>query len=601
MTTHVMGVAMHRRDARATGRDARATGRGFTLVEVLVAVGALGVISVGLATIFAVIGDTVDRGRTVSSLTAHARLVERQMREDFERMTREGFLVIAHQYANEGDPIALHPGQRANSQRQRRADEIMFFRTGDFASAREPLYSGFVPRSKAARIYYGHGERAFENLATQSTYRVPRVDDTNLDSRIGLGINTPGNPNRYAREWTLLRHTTALVGPATTLSDLPPGSTGLDINDSDVQVSLQPAVSSMFRAIAELQPCDWPTGPNPVRGRFHPTFASGIVDVATTDLSEIRAWVTTAIGSQQMGGGQDPLIITILTPADIDNCNDLPAVGGAVVPSIIQKAWMLDSFPSRSQDFEIEGTTLTFPPPYPTVIPIPNLPRRNVPLAQRTRIRYEPGPTDFLGASTPLNPNVASYRVADQSMLSANNFLPRCTEFIVEWSFGKVYPIDPGEPGYDANRAGQMIWHGRERSVNTPSGAVQVATRYGTDNQLVDRVSLAYRLRTPGAQGLTYGSYPVSPLLIHRENTGPTGPTPPVRENVYSYFGYTDPTFDADDPDGNPNTNDAAASGSIAWAWPKLIRVTMAVGHPTDPDIEEVFEFVFEAPGNPVR
>lgn len=574
---------------------------GFTLVEVLVAVGALGVIAVGLATIFAVIGDTVDRGRTVSALTAHARLIERQMREDFDRMTRDGFLVMAHQYANQGQAVALHAAQRANQQRPRRVDEIMFFRTGDFASAREPLYSGFVPRGTSARIYYGHGQRAFENLATQSLYRVPRLDDQNVDSRIGLGVNTAGNPNRYAREWTLLRHTTVLVGPANTLGDLPPSATGLDIEDSDVQVALQPAAPSLSRAVARIQPCETPF-PDTVRGNVRPAFASGIVDVATTDLAEIRAWVTTALGSQSSGGnGQDPLVITLITPSDLGNCNDLPIVGGAVVPAQIQKAWMLDMLPARSQDYELAGVTLTFPPPYPSVITVPNLPRRTVPFAQRTRMRYEPGPTDFLGATAPLNPVVASFRVADQSMLSASNFLPRCTEFIVEWSFGKVYPIDPGEPGYNAARAGQLIWHGRERTITTPSGQTQVAARYGVNNQLLDLVELPYRLRTPQPQGRTYGSYPVAPGLIHASNTGPTGPTPPLSENVYSFFGYTDPTFNPDDPDGNPNTPDEALAGSIAWAWPKLIRVTMTIGHPTDPDIEESFEFVFETPGNPVR
>lgn len=575
---------------------------GFTLVEVLVAVGALGVIAVGIATIFAVIGDTVERGRTVSALTAHARLVERQMREDFDQMTRNGFLVIAHQYANQGQAVALHPAQRATAQRPRRADEIMFFRTGEFASAREPLYTGFVPRSREARIYYGHGTRAFENLATQSVYRVPRLDDANVDVRTGLGAPAAGNPNRYARDWTLLRHQTVLVGPLTTLRDLPPASTGLDMEDSAVQVALQPAASSIFRVAAGLEPCATPF-PRTVRGIFRPLFASGIVDVATTDLEEIRVWVTTAgvLMPANPPAPPSPLTIGFITPSDITNCNDLPPLAGVVAPAPVQKAWMLDAMPSRSQDYEVTGAALTVPQPTPTALPSPNLSRRVVPVGQRTRVRFEDGPTDFFGAQTALNPVVASYRVADQSMLSSSNFMPRCTEFIIEWSFGKVYPIDPATPGYSAARAGQLIWHGRERTITTQAGPVQVADRYGVQTNAVDRISLPYRLRAPQPQGQRHGTYAVSPTLIHAANTGPGGPTPPATESVYSFFGYTDPTFNPDDPDGNPNTDDAAASGSIAWAWPKLIRVTMRLGHPTDPSIEETFEFVFEAPGNPVR
>src|SRR5690606_34179786 len=119
----------------------------FTLVELLVAVGAVALIAVGLAAVFGSVGDTVTGGRSVSGFTAYASLLERQLRDDIAKMSRDGFLVIVNQEAEGGAEIELYPGQPqarggrvlSHQQRPRRIDEMLFFRTGEFVSGREPL------------------------------------------------------------------------------------------------------------------------------------------------------------------------------------------------------------------------------------------------------------------------------------------------------------------------------------------------------------------------------------------------------------------------------------------------------------------------------
>ncbi|MEO0631809.1 MAG: hypothetical protein AAFY46_13960, partial [Planctomycetota bacterium] len=51
--------------------------RAFTLTEALVAVVAIAIISVGLAAIFASVGDTVQSGRRISAIIQYAASIER--------------------------------------------------------------------------------------------------------------------------------------------------------------------------------------------------------------------------------------------------------------------------------------------------------------------------------------------------------------------------------------------------------------------------------------------------------------------------------------------------------------------------------------------
>jgi len=114
---------------------------GFTLIELIVAIGAVAILAVGIASIFGAVGKTVAGGRRVSNLNEFASLIERQMRTDFQAMTRDGVLLIRHEEANEGNAVLLHPDDIAP--RVRRTDQIIFFRHGEFSTTRAPVVPGF--------------------------------------------------------------------------------------------------------------------------------------------------------------------------------------------------------------------------------------------------------------------------------------------------------------------------------------------------------------------------------------------------------------------------------------------------------------------------
>ena len=79
-------------------------------------------------------------------------------------------------------------------------------------------------------------------------------------------------------------------------------------------------------------------------------------------------------------------------------------------------------------------------------------------LSPLSRVRYETVPTRLLyeeDAFTTDRERV--YTESDQEMLGSSSFIPRCTEFIVEWSYGLIDKsiTDPFDPNYK-----RMRWYG---------------------------------------------------------------------------------------------------------------------------------------------
>jgi hypothetical protein len=196
-----------------------------------------------------------------------------------------------------------------------------------------------------------------------------------------------------------------------------------------------------------------------------------------------------------------------------------------------------------------------------------------------SRMRYEPRPPDLLGVISGNGdpwPENEPWRRVDQMMLSASNFVPYCTEFIVEWSFGKVYTDN------DVRR-GQLIWHGllRRADVNGSGLAnVVVAAPYRQIDPNVERY-LQRIERRDGSVALRE----VDPRLIHFPPE-PSALNP--GQALYSCFGYLDPTYPANLAYPNP--------AAIPWAWPKLIRITISLVDPTEPLLEQTFQFIIEVP-----
>ncbi|MEO1007601.1 MAG: hypothetical protein AAFX79_03480 [Planctomycetota bacterium] len=633
--------------ARAWMARAIRSASGFTLIELLVAVGAVAFVAVGIASVFAAVGETVSRGRSVSALTAYAAIMERQMREDFGAMSREGFLLIRHEVVNEGEPVPLSAEQPIGAWRPRRADEIVFFTERPSRSAREPLAAGVEAEGSATSLYYGIGQRALPDPNPRRSYLLPDVTDENTttmgETRLGAGDGA--NPNRFAGDWTLLRFARVLVQPGGGVADVPaiPTSLQASAGDSRLQIGLQPAADSLFRSVNRLDTggCAlvFPAVPQlraaalgPSLGGSNaggPRFSSGLVDIATTDLKEIRAIVQSSPAFRDSNA--DPEIIAppygYFTPIDLVNCGDYETNLSPVVgPVGVQQAWMLDALPASSHErvLRLDDTGLVV-----GAFDEPGYSKVEVPVAERTRMRYEDTPPDLHTALAEPVVTRRAIRMADQYQMTSSVFIPRCSEFIVEWSFGKT------------DDDGELIWHGAEREIDfdrdgTPDRTVLPYPQYdeevrGTAQEFAGGYFQPYRLRTiPDAMttgvgttarrivdelrigspiapvlsgqfadvGDEFSSYPVLPELIHGVQVG-SGLGTAGDESLVSYFGYTTPYFDPGDPDGDGANTDAALEDTLEWPWPELIRVTVTLVDPADDAAERTFQFVFPTPASP--
>ncbi len=604
---------------------------GFTLIEIVVAVGAVALVAVGLASIFDTVGKTVTGGRRVSVLNTYAGLLERQMRADFDAMSRDGFLVIRQQWVDVDADGKYTPGTDRVpvsaddvAPRGRRVDEIVFFANGHFASGHQPTWPGVQATSGTAMVYYGHGQttRPTPNPPGDPTHQVyrnpfPKVSDRNNDPTLMLGMApAPGqpaddNPNYYAGNWTLLRRLTLLSKPGTadasSTTDRPFNlnpSLARDhavLKDQITQVGLQPATSSIFRSIASVYPNSPPATSPTLRmrsdGGFNRPFpASGIVDIATTDLNEIRMTVTS-------GGVVGPALVY---PDGITNANQLPLLsirgiqptwetandayrGGrpaAYNELDRMQAWMSDAFPTDSRNSKAPTTFNDF---------VPDAADTG---ALGTRMRYEPQSTDLLAAMSflpdgtpiPTTPTtnqkiqIAEAR-GDQLLLGSGNLVPHCSEFIVEWSFGEM------EKAGDPLHPPEVVWHGPQRQVG--AGTVRP---YPWDSQNFERAK-----QVPVAGVITNTATGVSTGLPNQLITdrliygySPVHDGTPGEACLTSYFGWTDPTYAPAIP-----ANSVMVGGNATWPWPRMIRVTITLSDPLEPNIESTFQYVFTTPADP--
>lgn len=536
----------------------------FTLLEAMVAIGAMALVSVGLAAIFSSVGKTITGGKRLSTLNTYAALVEQQMRRDFDAMSRDGFLMIRHQYTTEGignsaklKAVSLS-ALSVETPRPRRIDEVLFFAKGSFTTAREAADPDFQAKSGEARIYYGHGMRLPEYLPA---FIKPAVADTNARSSattsVSIGLGDQFGPNEYAGAWTLLRNVTLLSKPETTAERFPnhkvfqwdPATLRgkAVLRDKAGQIALHPAASSIFRVLAGRWPVITTTLSRDYfreeqnRPTNRPLFSSGVVDIATTDLNEIRTIVSSA---------------TVL-PKDVDQSTSNFQIPN---PPKLQnnvpraQAWMDEAWPTYSDAAALLYTGRT-PEEYPG-----------------TRMRYEPAATNYVGVLTSYNTAAkaaeGAYRRADQMLLTASNFVPNCSEFIVEWSYGDV------DPDTD-----DLLWHGLERLADTngdgtfdttndhPRAVPYPRTYKGTNTRLFTH---HYR-KFDG----TPGEFAVPDSLLYDRTIGPL-----AQLSQTSYFGYLVP----------------GKTDGMTWPWPRLIRVTFTLSDPNDATIQQTFQFVFETP-----
>jgi type II secretory pathway pseudopilin PulG len=666
-----MRAPSSRTSLRAPARGAPAR-RAFTLSEIVVAIGLLAIVGVVVGTIFASVGDTVTQGREVSNLNRFVARVERTMRRDFENMVREnGFMVIRNETTSLYNgtnptrlPVALTVTDPAP--RPRRIDEIMFFARDEFTSKRTPLHPDMIARSDTARIYYGHGQQMPEDLGGDpanpdltTPYARPRIDEpmsANPNTRLGqpssLGVV---NPNEFASNWSLLRHATLLVPRPSGVQDLPDEVLGLRPNendnhyyrvaDSSRQVALGPAAQSVFRATSALVPYEEypltasgqifqndPSGRNirPLNGytalqsndetRARPLFTSGVIDVAVATLDEIRATVT--------------------------NPWARPNLGSTAVQEFGPRTWMPHDFSSNTDRYGfdasrvyygLEGITRVGTPLFQLPLdPYGNGSRRQTQqewmLEALPSVAYDPvgGAPDLTGHRVrfeDIPPRVffetgtlendpelrrqAAIEQADQEMLASSVFVPRCTEFIVEFSFG-IVDRRTSVTGFATNPAyGQQIWHGLRREAN---GRVIVDDFWNRwDDQTLTDIADPSQQDNFGIRGalpadaFEDGNLPsdntlgaidpeIFDLIRYQNRFAPDGN--PADDVIAEYcFGYIYRDFNQDTADADTLAAGDADDTDRTWPWPTTVRVTMRFVDPGDLEREQTFQFEFRVPG----
>lgn len=593
----------------------------FTVVELLVAIAVLAIVSVGLSVIFGTVGDTVTDGRRVSELNRTAARIESQLRDDLDMLTRDGFMVIANRYASDptGSPLVeVRLSPRDTAGRPRRADELLFFARGDFQTRRLPVAPGIVARSSEAAIYFGIGQRrpfdfsnpdasAYFNPAPWDANFVPfQSAPPNYSAMIGVA-EPPGqipNPNRYARDWTLLRQATLLAEPSV-VSVLPSDVFGIRrdtiqgrniLLDSARQIALQPAARSVFNSLtwtdrntfgvpgsvpADGQSRWWIGDSNPSLSNYGTAFpvndprpawrSSGVVDIAQGDILTVRRQLEalSVFGPPSsykapftLPNENAPFPVTAdgfkvdwndhaQAPRPVDarnfNLNTVAHRNNA-------RAWALDMMPSL---WNGESS----PPEY------------------LAGVRYEPLPTRLIDDGTRFPATDAGRRAravaeANQEMLSAQVFVPRCTEFIVEWSYGYVNDfVNQNDPRFK-----QLIWYGLPRADRDTNGdgRIDLNDHADTNFRVVDR----YEFRAP-------------------ISGTPQRPDPPrealAMPTVADYL--TDPEVAVFGLTSTADMTVTNASPSPVIPWPRLIRITMTLADPDDDSIERTYQFVFGVPG----
>lgn len=596
---------------------------GFTIVELMIAIAVLALISVGLAVIFGSIGDAVSQGRRASELNRAAARIESQLRDDINRMAEDGFLIVTQRYASDASnnptaiDVRLSPREAGNG-RKRRADELMFFAHGDFQTMRPALASGLAADSGEAAIYYGLGQKRPPDLQNPNDplnfFFNPSPVDTNLRSGRArpyaalLGVVEPtgaaANPNRYARDWNLVRQVTLLSEPRVSRV-LPSEVYGVNrrqqiaasprlhlLEDSARQIALQPSARSIFNslgwtfggAVTGTPGTAWTDSRSrwwigdvgrylddrnqPASWRSFPAWrSSGVVDVAQGSIASIRrqleALANPTVGlwpSSYVAPGSINDPYRVLAPpfaSTADGFNQAwespvlaPSQSQAGVSisnatdSVRVRAWALDMLPSL-WDGEVAQ------PAFLAGVRTEDLP---------TRLVYDDG--EF--SSNDAGRMGRAISEANQEMLTSQVFVPRCSEVIIEWSYGFVdTTLPPGDPAF-----GQMIWYGIPR-----------ATRDTDGDQDIDQVD--------------HNADPSVKRYTQRNATEPkreqvmvnlTAGTDVLRPD-FAVFGLTD---DA----GTPND----VSDDVRIPWPKFLRITMSIADPQDERVERTFQWVFAVP-----
>lgn len=320
---------------------------GFTLAELLVAVGAVLLLSIGIGQIFKQVSKLVGTGSAVAELDQYARAIERQLRDDFAALARtpsdQTFLAIRGRrlgdidrsgsiggtgerniYLSRDDAEAELRGGVTNPYGvggrgvSPRIDEIMFLAIGGQegfpSSERGKDNEEMLVTAPVSRIYYGHGLRPAPPVLEDGTtpYDTSRplgdtaggprnlpirsvlpdgISGTNADWGDAFGLEN--TRNQYAGDFFLLRQSMLLYG------GLSAGFSGNNVPEPLIGRSREYApfirdMETVQRVYGNTDldvPPGGPTPPNNARVSIPRLVRQGRTDICGQNLEDVRRWL----------------------------------------------------------------------------------------------------------------------------------------------------------------------------------------------------------------------------------------------------------------------------------------------------------------------
>ena len=589
---------------------------GFTIIELIVAIGVTVILVLGVGRIFSMTKTTISMGEATAELSQYGRTLERLMRQDFENMTRDGFLVIRNERI--GIPKARNDGKIDERIRSgvnnrpvyvdekswkeedqtgiphdmgvRRIDQIAFFAIGDYSSYqfRNAYGDGFGGRgiiarndvSAVARIWYGHGLRSL-NL-----YNSADIDPASAEAEIkrGVGLNEyrakfadkefdPKDPtkpdgtfkgdgaNFYAQDWILARQAALVIRRESADAD--------QLSSSFRSLDFAPSFIEYFNESTNYYrtpPFSMPVYSVNDRKEYHSLrrrLSPGMVDMIDMDLSEVEkaitdyGWVYLEQGFRGFNRGEvafytDPIGNRLKSFSDWIQNAQKNADGPAY--SYVQDQRDRDLIDRDISEQWLRGQWIR--------------------MALGTgRMRVETTP-----------PSQSRY---DQ-MLTHATLTPGCSNFEVAWSTGEVdYP------------SGEVVWYDIDQPAN-PYVEGFIPGSDGTEQES----RRERRERAPSDPNIWYSSeIPPAAITGRSPFGGPLWPgTGDLLEDqaedlYYATFGYFVPKV----REGrNRQSLQKREDRSQAWPWPKMIRIRVTL-HDQRGRVAggRSFEYVFNVPPAP--
>lgn len=589
---------------------------GFTIIELIVAIGVTVILVLGVGRIFSMTKTTISIGESTAELNQYGRTLERLMRQDFENMTRGGFLVIRNERI--GIPKVRNDGKMDERIRSdvnnrpvyvdekawkeedktgipqdmgvRRIDQISFFAIGGYGSYqfRNAYGDGFGGRgiiarndvSAVARIWYGHGLRAL-NL-----YNSTEIDPASAEAEIktGVGLNPyrakfadkrfnpkdPMNPNGtfkgdganfYAQDWILARQAALVIRREAADAD--------QLSSSFRSLDFAPSFIEYFNESTNYYltpPFSMPVYPVNDREDYHSLrrrLSPGMVDMIDMDLSEVEKTVTDygwVYLEQDINGNRKGEVVAYSDPIGRQLrsfwnwVSDAQVGGDGPAYSYVQDQRDRDLIDREISEQWLRGQWIR--------------------MALGTgRMRVETTP-----------PSQSRY---DQ-MLTHATLTPGCSNFEVAWSTGEVdYP------------SGEVVWF----DIDQPANPYVEGFIPGSDGTEPES-RRERRERAPSDPNIWYLSE-IPPAAITGDSpfSSPLWPgTGDLLESqaedlYYATFGYFVPKVR---DGGKDQSLQKREDRSQAWPWPKMIRIRVTL-HDQRGRVAggRSFEYVFDVPQAP--